>query len=117
MAAAEERRAQWLRGALDLCVLAALVDRERYGYELSQRLAAAGLGQVKGGTLYPLLARLETAGLVTSRWQPGEQGPGRKYYRLTAAGQEQLATQAAAWSDFAGSVGALLGSTGEFDGP
>lgn len=104
----KERRAGWLRGVLDLCVLAALADRERYGYELSQRLAAAGLGRIKGGTLYPLLARLEESGLVTARWQPGERGPGRKYYRLTAAGDDHLAAQADAWADLAGSVGALL---------
>ena len=113
MAGSEERRAQWLRGALDLCVLAVLVEQERYGYELSQLLAAAGLGQVKGGTLYPLLARLEAAGLVTTRWQPGEQGPGRKYYQITEAGRAQLDVQAAGWREFAGSVNTLLRWTGE----
>ena len=108
----DERRAQWLRGVLDVCVLAVLDDREHYGYELSQRLAAAGLGRIKGGTLYPLLARLEEAGLVSSRWQPGEQGPGRKYYQLTPAGREQLAAQAAAWRDFAWCVDTLLTAPG-----
>jgi PadR family transcriptional regulator PadR len=108
----DDRRAQWLRGVLDLCVLAALTERERYGYELSQRLEASGLGRIKGGTLYPLLARLEEAGLVSARWQPGEQGPGRKYYALTAAGRARLASQAGAWTEFAMSVGALLAPTG-----
>jgi PadR family transcriptional regulator PadR len=106
-----DRRALWLRGVLDLCVLAALTECERYGYDLSQRLEKAGLGRLKGGTLYPLLARLEEAGLVTTRWQPGEQGPSRKYYGLTAAGRERLAVQASTWSEFAASVSALLEST------
>ena len=104
----EARRAQWLRGVLDLCVMAALVECERYGYDLSQRLKVAGLGDIKGGTLYPLLARLEEAGLVTARWQPGEQGPGRRYYALTAIGRDRLVRDAEPWQTFARNVNALL---------
>lgn len=107
----DDRRAQWLRGVLDLCVLAALTERERYGYELSQRLEAAGLGRIKGGTLYPLLARLEEAGLVGNRWEPGEQGPGRKYYALTPAGRAYLAAEAGSWTEFAAHASALLAPT------
>ncbi|CAN5751328.1 hypothetical protein BH24ACT2_BH24ACT2_09320 [soil metagenome] len=72
----DDRRRQWLRGVLDLCVLATLAERERHGYAIASRLGEAGLGDVKGGTLYPLLARLQTAGHVTTRWEPGEHGPG-----------------------------------------
>lgn len=107
----DERRALWLRGVLDLCVLAVLTERPRYGYELSRRLEEAGLGRIKGGTLYPLLARLERAGLVGTRWEPGEQGPGRKYYELSPAGRELLAVQAANWSEFTGRLNALLEPT------
>jgi PadR family transcriptional regulator PadR len=103
-----DQRGQWLRGVLDLCVLAGLIERERYGYELSQWLEAGGLGRIKGGTLYPLLARMEEAGFVSTRWQPGEQGPGRKYYRLTEAGREHLADRAGSWVAFADSVNAML---------
>jgi PadR family transcriptional regulator len=105
-----DRRAQWLRGVLDLCVLAALTEQERYGYDLGQRLEKAGLGRLKGGTLYPLLGRLQEAGLVVARWQPGEQGPSRKYYGLTPAGRERLAAEAGTWSEFAACVSALLES-------
>jgi PadR family transcriptional regulator PadR len=91
-------------------VLAALTERERYGYDLGQWLEKAGLGRFKGGTLYPLLARLEEAGLVTTRWEPGEQGPSRKYYGLTPAGRARLAEEAGTWSEFAASVSALLES-------
>ena len=105
-----DRRAQWLRGVLDLCVLAALTERERYGYDLSQRLEKAGLGRIKGGTLYPLLGRLEEAGLVIPSWQPGEQGPSRKYYELTPAGRERLDAEVGIWSEFAACVSALLES-------
>lgn len=108
----DARHAQWLRGVLDLCVMAALVERERYGYDLGQRLRAAGFGQIKGGTLYPLLARLEEAGLVSARWQPGEQGPGRKYYALTADGRRRLAQQAREWKAFAERVDAMFDLVG-----
>jgi PadR family transcriptional regulator PadR len=104
-----ERRAQWLRGVLDLCALASLRDCERYGYDLAQHLESGGLGRVKGGTLYPLLARLEAAGLVKSRWQPGSQGPGRKYYALTQDGRAVLREQAAEWRAFVARSVDLIG--------
>jgi PadR family transcriptional regulator, regulatory protein PadR len=107
----DARRAQWLRGVLDLCVLAVLTESERYGYDLAQRLDRAGLGQIKGGTLYPLLARLQEAGFVTARWEPGEQGPGRKYYAITEAGRERLRLESANWTEFTTHLGALLAET------
>lgn len=91
----------WLRGVLTLCVLRVLTAGATYGYEIAQRLAAAGLGEIKGGTLYPLLARLHTAGLVEEEWRPGDGGPGRKYYALTAAGRTHLHDEGARWSRFA----------------
>ena len=103
-----ERRTQWLRGVLDLCVLAALTEGERYGYELAQQLDQAGLGQVKGGTLYPLLARLEKAGHVATEWRDGQQGPGRKYYFLTDQGRSHLNHEADDWATFSGLIGQLL---------
>ena len=57
---------EWLRGVLDVCVLAVLAEGTTYGYAISARLDELGLGAVKGGTLYPLLTRLEQAGLVTT---------------------------------------------------
>jgi PadR family transcriptional regulator PadR len=97
----EDRRAQWMRGVLDLCVLAALSDGERYGYDLVRFLEHSGIGRVKGGTLYPLLARLEAAELVTGEWRPGRQGQGRRYYALTDQGRRRLEEQASAWEEFA----------------
>lgn len=91
----------WLRGVLELCVLRTLADGPTYGYAIAVRLADAGLGTVKGGTLYPLLSRFESAGLVTVEWRAGEGGPGRKYYRLTAAGHAELQDGAARWARFA----------------
>lgn len=100
--------ANWLRGVLEPCLLALLSDGEAYGYELADRLDAAGIGRVKGGSLYPALGRLEQGGRVASDWRPGDGGPGRKYYRLTAAGRESLAESARRWSSFSSTVTGLL---------
>jgi PadR family transcriptional regulator PadR len=91
---------EWLRGVLEVCVLRVLADGATYGYAIASRLADSGLGVVKGGTLYPLLNRLESAGLVTVQWQAGDGGPGRKYYLLTDDGHRELQGTAARWSRF-----------------
>ncbi|WP_448070843.1 PadR family transcriptional regulator [Georgenia yuyongxinii] len=92
---------EWLRGALEVCVLRVLADGPTYGYAISARLEEAGIGAVKGGTLYPLLTRFERAGLVDVEWRTGESGPARKYYALTGAGRTELATLAERWAEFA----------------
>ena len=102
------RRSEWLRGVLQPCVLQCLADGPAYGYAIIARLTEAGLGEIKGGTLYPLLARLETRELVTIEWRTGEGGPGRKYFRLTDAGRAELADARTAWSTFARAVDAHL---------
>ncbi|MEJ3748347.1 PadR family transcriptional regulator [Actinomycetes bacterium KLBMP 9797] len=109
----QERRGQWLRGVLDVCVLALLSQRESYGYELAQALDQAGLGQIQGGTLYPVLLRLQRTGLVTAHWREGGAGPARKYYVLTPSGEQTLRRLAADWSAFAGNIDAVLGRGGE----
>ena len=70
-----DRRGQWLRGVLDICVLALLSEGESYGYQLAQALDAAGVGPIQGGTLYPVLLRLQKTGLVTAQWRGA--APGR----------------------------------------
>ncbi|MFF2773598.1 PadR family transcriptional regulator [Streptomyces sp. NPDC058052] len=109
---AADRRSSWLKGVLDLLVLSRLTDGESYGYEIGRALAEAGLGEIKGGTLYPVLNRLEEGGLVEAEFRASERGPGRRYYRLTASGRELLAAESAAWRDFHRSVGTMLGPGG-----
>lgn len=100
-AAGVDRESQWLKGVLDLAVLAVL-ERERsaYGYTIVESLAEAGLPGIKGGTLYPLLARLDDEGLVESSWVNGGSGPARKYFALTPAGHAALDLGRTGWSDF-----------------
>lgn len=96
----EQWPSEWLRGVLGVCVLRVLLDGPSYGYAITQRLAAAGLGDVKGGTLYPLLGRLEEAGHVEVEWRPGEGGPGRKYFSLTTQGRTHARSLADRWAAF-----------------
>lgn len=98
---------EWLRGVLGVCVMRVLLDGPSYGYAITQRLAQAGLGTVKGGTLYPLLGRLEEAGDVEVEWRPGEGGPGRKYFALTAAGRQRAHQLAVDWAAFTDTTRAL----------
>lgn len=97
-------RSEWLRGVLETCVLQTMSAGPTYGYAITTRLAEAGLGELKGGTLYPLLARLETKGLVSVEWRAGTGGPGRKYFALTSAGAAQLAQSKADWREFAAAI-------------
>ena len=62
-----------------------------------------------GGSLYPALLRLEKLGHLRPQWRPGEGGPGRKYYVLTAVGHEALERESASWRAFAGQVESVLG--------
>jgi PadR family transcriptional regulator PadR len=105
---ADDRRAQWLRGVLDLCVLAELRKGESYGYGIAQALESAGVGAVPGGTLYPVLGRLERAELIRARWVESSTGPQRKYYLITTAGADLLDREGREWAAFAARVGAAL---------
>jgi PadR family transcriptional regulator PadR len=99
---------EWLRAVLPLAVLAVVAQGDTYGYAVAQELQAAGFGEVKGGTLYPVLNRLEAQGLLESSWREGVGGPGRKFFAVTAAGREYLAERAAAWHTFTERAAGLL---------
>lgn len=90
-----------LRGSLDLMVLSVLADGATYGYAIQKRLSDASSGQldVKAGTLYPLLHRLEDEKLIKSRWDSSS-GRRRKFYELTKAGSKQLERDADQWSRY-----------------
>lgn len=102
----------WTRAALALSVLRVLAAGPTYGYAIAGALEDAGFGSVKGGTLYPLLGRLEAAGWVDVEWRAGDGGPGRKYFALTTAGEDELDRQSRAWADFTRMVGAHLRAPG-----
>ena len=85
--------AAWARAMLPTAILACLRAEPLHGYAIAQALARRGFGTPRGGSLYPVLARLEEAGAVTARWGEGAGGPGRKTYALTETGRERLAEE------------------------
>ncbi|MFN9848480.1 MAG: PadR family transcriptional regulator [Alphaproteobacteria bacterium] len=98
---------QLKKGALELCVLALLHQKDNYAYEIAARLAdAIGMGE---GTIYPLMRRLQTDGLVETYLVESPAGPPRKYYKLSEAGKRSFISQQAAWSSFSGAVEDILG--------
>lgn len=98
----------WLRGVLDVCLLAVIEGRPLYGYEMTRRLAEDGLDVVAEGSIYPALARLERAGLVSPFREPSADGPPRKYYRLSEAGAALLHERRRQWDDFSRAVTTVL---------
>ena len=98
------------KGVVEPCVLAVLREHEVYGVDLAHRLVGAGL-LAGEGSLYPLLARLRTAGLVTTRWEESPSGPPRRYYRLTPEGSATVDRFIEAWRPFAGAVDTILKET------
>jgi len=93
------------RGVVVLATLSQL-RTPRYGYELRQALAEQGM-PIEEGTLYPLLRRLETQGLLSSEWRI-EDGPPRRYYALNADGRRLLGRLTASWQAMNDAMGRLL---------
>ena len=98
------------RGALVLAVLTQL-RQVQYGYSLRQALAQRGM-PIEEGTLYPLLRRLESQGVLASEWRI-EDGPPRRYYRLNDAGEALLAELTASWNALVGTMAGLLEGDGK----
>lgn len=95
------------KGALDFCVLALIARGESYGYEIVKTLEEQGLTTTEG-TVYPLLARLQKEGLVTSAWRQMGEGNPRKYYRITDKGQAALILFQEHWVEFVDAVNQVL---------
>jgi PadR family transcriptional regulator PadR len=89
-----------LQGTLDLMVLKALALEEMHGLGISRRIEQItnGTFQVKPGSLFPALHRMEEAGWLASAWGESENNRRAKYYKLTKAGRRQLGTETERWS-------------------
>jgi PadR family transcriptional regulator PadR len=104
---AEAVQIQLRKGVLELCVLALLSRGDAYGYEIASRLAQGiGMGE---GTVYPLMRRMQSDGLVATYLVESPSGPPRKYYRLTDAGRASFDAQKIEWTAFSAAVDAILG--------
>ncbi|WP_068778859.1 PadR family transcriptional regulator [Paenibacillus sp. GM2] len=97
---------QFKKGALELCILVLIHERDRYGYELAQSVSEHI--EVAEGALYPLLRRLVNDGYCTTYLQESTEGPPRKYYRLTASGELHMKMLIIEWKRFVNSVSSLI---------
>jgi PadR family transcriptional regulator PadR len=100
-----------MRGTLELIALAVIARNESYGYEIinSIKEVTEGAIDLKEGSLYPVLYRLEDDGAVESVWHAVGRGNPRKYYRLTAKGAEALARRLDEWRDYVRLVNRVIG--------
>jgi PadR family transcriptional regulator PadR len=102
------------RGTIELVLLVLLEERERYGYEIVAAIErrSGGRLELRDGTLYPVLYRLEESGFVVPRWETPERGVPRKYYRITEEGKEEVRRLRAEWREFAAAMEAILNRKG-----
>lgn len=100
--------AQLRKGALEMAALAVLWNGQRYGLEIIRTLEAQSQLSLAEGTIYPILNRLKTEGMMTSEWVEAEAGHPRKYYALTGQGRTRLRQMAQAWADFSQGMNNLL---------
>jgi PadR family transcriptional regulator, regulatory protein PadR len=101
---------EMLKGHLDMIVLAALAAGPAHGYAVIEEIRRRS-GQafdLPEGTIYPVLHRLEQAGLLSSRWVTAESGRRRRVYALTRRGDRVLAERRALWQQFSDAIGAVL---------
>ncbi|WP_345469211.1 PadR family transcriptional regulator [Glutamicibacter ectropisis] len=101
MASKSRFPASWQRAMLPLLLLDQLDAGPAHGYAIAKALTDRGFDPLKGATLYPALAKLEASGVVSTTWEEGQGGPGRKVYELTDVGRTELAEQKLLFSGFA----------------
>jgi DNA-binding PadR family transcriptional regulator len=99
------------KGNLEALILGALKDGPLHGYAIAKVIESQGSETLKVGEnqLYPALHRLEEEGLVEAEWQPQENRPPRKCYRLTPPGEGRLAKYRREWAEHVSAISNLLG--------
>lgn len=110
---------QFKKGSLEMILLSLIGRRETYGYEIITELnrSAAVLGYAKEGTIYPILYRLQEAGLIRCRLAPAAaNGGSKKYYSLTEKGTEVLRELIGFWTDYTACVNGFLAAYQQTEG-
>ena len=105
-----ERQTEIMKGTLDLLVLKTLALEPRHGVGVADRIEqiTRGTFQVKPGSLFPALHRLEQEGFIAGEWSATPDGHRAKYYRITPAGQRQLAEEKKNWARVSLAIGQIL---------
>ena len=97
---------QYKKGVLELCVLSQLSKNDCYGYDVSEFLSKQI--DISDGTVYPILRKLKSDGLVTTYLSESSGGPPRKYYSLTELGRKLYELQKAQWLEFSKTVEGII---------
>jgi len=110
MAKPKADRSDLLQGTLDLLVLKTVARGPEHGWGIAQRIRqiSGEIFQVNQGSLYPALHRLEERGWVASEWGVSDANRQAKFYRLTRAGERQLARETENWAELASGVARIL---------
>lgn len=105
-----KRQTDLMKGTLDLLVLKTLALEPRHGVGVADRIGqiTRGTFQVKPGSLFPALHRLEQEGFIAGEWSETPEGRRAKYYRITAAGQRQLAAERKNWARIVVAIAQVL---------
>lgn len=108
-----ENQTNLLQGTLDLLILRTLALGELHGLAISRRIdqITGGTFQVKPGSLFPALHRMEEAGWLSSSWGESENKRRAKYYRLTTAGRRQLKVETEEWERISLAITSALRAT------
>ncbi|MNI01160.1 lineage-specific thermal regulator protein [compost metagenome] len=106
-------KTELIKGSTEVILLTLLNDKEMYGYELAQRIEedTEGFLTFKEGTLYPALKRLELHDLVESYWKDSNEGPRRKYYKITPSGKSSLTDLKKDWFQFQKIMNRIVGDS------
>ena len=104
-------RIQLRKGLLDIAVLNLLQRDRRHGYEMAQTLKQIQGLALREGNIYPVLARLQIDGLVSSQTETSADGPPRKYFKLTETGLEALADMNSHWDQIIESIETIKGGS------
>src|SRR6266513_88596 len=103
-------RVELLQGTLDLLILRTLLAGPSHGHAIAKHIqrTSEDLLQVETGSLYPALHRLEAKAWIAASWELSDKGKRARYYRLTALGRKQLASEHSNWQAFSRAVGLIL---------
>ncbi len=97
---------QYKKGVIELCVLSMLYRKDSYGYDVSEYLSKRI--NISDGTVYPILRKLKSEGLLTTYLSEESGGPPRKYYKITDLGRKQYLADKAEWMSFTRAVENML---------
>lgn len=97
---------QFKKGVLEICVLALIAKKDMYGYEIVQNISK--VIEVNEGTIYPLLRRLTKEEYFETYILESNEGPARKYYKITQLGRDNLINLIHEWKNFTNAVDYLI---------